>query len=308
MIGLVPQRPPSRCARRVPAGARDPPRRAGSRTGWRAAPPGVGRAVPRASATGRRSKAALPGEAIRPSPVRYASQPTASTSPIRSRAVGRSTSSPSPATSTTSTSGGTRHDRLVRTLTSTGRLVVFDKRGMGLSDRPDAIDVDGWTLDALAVLDAAGVERAVLFGVSAGVRDRAPARGPASGARRRRRPVRRVRAHLPRRRLRRRAPTEVIDAYVRHVESRWGTGVALSSAAPSLAHDPAVRAYWARDQWLSASPAAAMRFLRATSEADVRSSLPTSTSRPSSCTRQRDALVPVGQGRYVAEHIAGAES
>ncbi|MBK5305755.1 MAG: alpha/beta fold hydrolase, partial [Frankiaceae bacterium] len=59
-------------------------------------------------------------------------------------------------------------DRLVRTLTAMGRLLVFDKRGIGLSDRPEEVGPDGWARDALAVLDAAGSERAVLFGVSGG--------------------------------------------------------------------------------------------------------------------------------------------
>ena len=54
-------------------------------------------------------------------------------------------------------------------LGSFARVIVFDKRGMGLSDR----DAGAYTLenivdDALAVLDACEVERAVLFGISEG--------------------------------------------------------------------------------------------------------------------------------------------
>ena len=59
-------------------------------------------------------------------------------------------------------------DALVRRLTAIGRLVMFDKRGIGLSDRPEKVDLDGWTLDALSVLDAVGAERVLLLGVSAG--------------------------------------------------------------------------------------------------------------------------------------------
>jgi pimeloyl-ACP methyl ester carboxylesterase len=59
-------------------------------------------------------------------------------------------------------------DRLVRRLTAIGRLISFDKRGMGLSDRPETIGLDDWMEDALTVLDAVGSERAVVLGVSAG--------------------------------------------------------------------------------------------------------------------------------------------
>jgi DNA-binding SARP family transcriptional activator/pimeloyl-ACP methyl ester carboxylesterase len=250
----------------------------------------------------------VPGNPIRPSPVRYAL--TADGVNIAHQVAG------SGPVDILSIPGYIHHldiwwnaptDRLVRALTSLGRLVVFDKRGIGLSDRPDTIGVDGWTLDALAVLDAVGAERAVLFGVSAGALTalQLAARHPervaglvlfAGYARHLEAPDYDV-GH----------PREVIDAYVRHVEARWGTGVALSSAAPSLAHNPVVRAYWARYQRLSASPAAAMRFLRTTSEADVRSSLPDIHVPTLVVHAERDMLVPVGQGRYVADHIAGAE-
>ena len=90
---------------------------------------------------------------------------------------------------------------LVRSLTQIGRLTVFDKRGIGLSDRPETIDLDGWTLDALAVLDAAEIDRAVLLGVSCRRADRAAARRPAPGAGERSDHLRRLRAPPRRRRL-----------------------------------------------------------------------------------------------------------
>jgi len=198
-------------------------------------------------------------------------------------------------------------DRLVRTLTSIGRLHVFDKRGIGLSDRPEVIDLDGWVRDALAVLDAAEVERAVVFGVSAGSLTalQLAARHPervrglvlfAGFARQLAAPDYDI-GHDP----------EIVDAYARSLEAGWGSGVQLSTAAPSLAGDDAVRAYWARYQRLSASPAAAIRYLRATVEADVRDVLADVAVPTLVVHAERDLLVPVEQGRYVAEHIAGAE-
>ncbi len=198
-------------------------------------------------------------------------------------------------------------DGLVRRLTSIGRLISFDKRGMGLSDRPDTIDPTDWLDDALAVLDAVGAERVVLFGVSAGALtalqlaathpERVLALVIFDGfARQLAAPDYDI-GHDP----------ERVDAYVRILEAGWGTGVELSSAAPSLAHDPTVRAYWARYQRLSASPAAAMRYLRAAVEADVRSILSDIRVPTLVVHAERDLLVPVEQGRYLAEHIPGAE-
>jgi DNA-binding SARP family transcriptional activator/pimeloyl-ACP methyl ester carboxylesterase len=198
-------------------------------------------------------------------------------------------------------------DRLVRTLAGMGRLTVFDKRGMGLSDRPELVDVNAWTLDALGVLDAIGAERAVLLGVSGGAPtalqlaalhpDRVSAVVLFGGYARHLAALDYPIGHDP----------AVIDAYAQNLEAKWGTGVALSSAAPSLARDPNVRAYWARYQRLSASPSAAIRFFRAVTEADVRHLLREIEVPTLVAHAERDVLVPVAQGRYVADHIPGAE-
>jgi DNA-binding SARP family transcriptional activator/pimeloyl-ACP methyl ester carboxylesterase len=251
---------------------------------------------------------AVPGGSMRPSPVRYArtadgvsvAYQSAGSGPIEILAV----------------PGYIHHldiwwnaptDHLVRELTGIGRFTIFDKRGIGLSDRPEAVDVDAWTLDALGVLDAIGVEQTVVLGVSGGsltalqlaacYPERVAALVLFNGFAR----------HLA-------APDYpighdrgVVEAYARNLEAKWGTGVALSSAAPSLAHDPNVRAYWARYQRLSASPSAAMRFLWATNEADVRHLLPNIHVPTLVAHAERDMLAPVAQGRYVADRIAGAE-
>lgn len=250
----------------------------------------------------------VPGDAIRPSPVRYAR--TSDGFNIAYQVAGNG------GVDVLSIPGYIHHldiwwnaptDRLVRTLTSLGRLFVFDKRGIGLSDRPENVSLDGWVRDALGVLDAVGSERAVLLGVSAGAvtalqlaadyPERVQGLVIFDGyARQLAAPDYDI-GHDP----------DVVDAYMQRLEAGWGTGVELSSAAPSLAKDPVVKAYWARYQRLSASPAAAMRYLRATLEADVRSVLPKVRVPTLVIHAERDLLVPVAQGRYLAEHIPGAE-
>ena len=58
--------------------------------------------------------------------------------------------------------------RLVRRLSSFARLILFDKRGVGLSDRPEHITIDDWVEDVLTVLDAVGSARPAVLGMSAG--------------------------------------------------------------------------------------------------------------------------------------------
>jgi pimeloyl-ACP methyl ester carboxylesterase len=53
-------------------------------------------------------------------------------------------------------------------LASFSRLILFDKRGMGLSHRPLQIDVENWVQDTRVVLDAVGWEQAAILGVTAG--------------------------------------------------------------------------------------------------------------------------------------------
>jgi DNA-binding SARP family transcriptional activator/pimeloyl-ACP methyl ester carboxylesterase len=198
-------------------------------------------------------------------------------------------------------------DRLVRRLTSMGRLISFDKRGMGLSDRPDTVDAEDWVEDALAVLDAVGSQRAVILGVSAGALtalklasrypDRVQALAIFGGF------ARTLRASDYEVGL----DPAVVESFIQHLETRWGTGVAVTTYAGSRAKDPFVRDYWTRYQLLSATPSSSTRFLRAVVAEDVREILPTIRVPTLVVHPERDVIVPVGQARYIADHIPGAE-
>jgi pimeloyl-ACP methyl ester carboxylesterase len=197
-------------------------------------------------------------------------------------------------------------DRLVRRLASFSRLILFDKRGMGLSDRPAAVDVEHWMADARAVLDAAGSEQAVIFGISAG----APTAALFAASH-----PERTRALIMYGGYARflagdgydiGADPDTVESFVGHMEANWGTGAGLSLFAPSRATDPAARQYWARYQTISASPGAAATFLRALAAIDVRHVLPTIAAPTLILHATRDRNVPVEAARHCRELIPGS--
>src|ERR1700709_300849 len=134
------------------------------------------------------------------------------------------------------------HTAFLRRLSSFARVVTFDKRGQGLSDRvSDAPSLEQRMDDVRAIMDAVGSQRAVLFGHSEGCAMSAL-----------------FAATYPERVSR----LILIGGYVKRsdmniaeiVEQRvkvWGTGAMLKRIAPSLAADPAARAHSAQFDRLS---------------------------------------------------------
>ena len=199
--------------------------------------------------------------------------------------------------------------RVLERLGSFCRVVNFDKRGTGLSDR---VPVDRLpTLeqrmdDVRAVMDAAGSERAVVFGHSEG--------GPMSLL---------FAAAYPQRteglviygsfavRLRQPdypwAPTaEERERHVRRVRDEWGGVVHLDELAPGVVDDEEFRAWWARYLRTSASPAAAAALTGMNSSVDVRCVLPSITVPTLIVHRRDDLRVDVAGARWMAEQIPGA--
>lgn len=198
-------------------------------------------------------------------------------------------------------------DGLVRRLTSLGRLISFDKRGMGLSERPEAIEAMRWVDDALAVLDAVGAKDVVVLGISAGspTAIRLAALHPdrvralvmfGGGARTIAGPGYEI-GH----------DRDLLESFAANLEKGWGTGVAISSYAPSRAKEAHVRDYWARYQQLSAAPTAAIRYFWATVETDVTDLLASVTVPTLVMHPERDLIAPVSWGRFVADRVPDAE-
>ena len=200
-----------------------------------------------------------------------------------------------------------RASRFFSGLASFSRLILFDKRGTGLSDR----DVGNASIeermdDVRAVMDAAGSDRAALFGYSEG--------GPMSILFAATFPDR-VHALVLAETFAKSEqtpdypcgrPSPSLNAVERLFEERWGTGDMIEYFAPSLSgHERAVASV-ARWERMSASPSAALAILRFIREIDVRPVLPSIQVPTLVIQRTGDRLTPRAQGRFLAEHIPNA--
>jgi pimeloyl-ACP methyl ester carboxylesterase/class 3 adenylate cyclase/DNA-binding CsgD family transcriptional regulator len=197
--------------------------------------------------------------------------------------------------------------RFLGRLATFSRLILFDKRGTGLSDRvPGFPTLEERMDDVRAVMDAVGSERAALLGVSEG--------GSMCALFAATYPERTggliLIGAFPRRRW---APDfpwgrtpEQQEDYLRALEEGWGTPIALAVRAPSVACDPAFREWWATYLRMSASPGAAVLLTRLNVEIDIRHVLPSIRVPTLVLHRKDDLTVPVQAGRYMAERIPGA--
>ena len=197
--------------------------------------------------------------------------------------------------------------RLLERLGSFSRLIRFDKRGTGLSDRVGSIPTLEQRMDDVrAVMDAAGSERAALFGISEG--------GPMSILFAATYPERTTALALHGSYARRSwAPDhpfghtgEEWSRAIAAIEDTWGDPAGIDVRAPGATEDVSYRQWWATFQRLAASPGAAVAVMEMNKEIDVRPVLPTIHVPALVLHRKGDRVVHVEQGRYLAAHIRGA--
>lgn len=196
------------------------------------------------------------------------------------------------------------NEHLLKRLTAFARVIVFDKRGQGLSDRVAEQTLEERTGDVRAVMDAAGSERATIYGWSEG--------GPMCLM---------FAATYPERTSAlvlygtfasmRNEPwgvtREGLDEFLGQLDKHWGEGALLLLNAPSRRNDQAFLQWFARIERAAASPGSVLTLIRANYEIDVRHLLPAIRVPTLILHRAGDELVPVRTGRYLAEHIPGAK-
>lgn len=195
--------------------------------------------------------------------------------------------------------------RFLHRLASFSRLILFDKRGTGLSDRITNIPTLEQRMDDVrAVMDAVGSERAALFGVSEG--------GSMSVL---------FAATYPQR-----VSALVLygtiakgwnisdgtgthkedDARYANIRKEWGGPVEIEGWAPSLTHDEPFRQWWAKFLRLSAGPSTYINLIKMYSEIDVSPILPTLQVPTLILSRANDSGF-IEQARYLARHIPDAK-
>ncbi len=199
--------------------------------------------------------------------------------------------------------------RFFERLASFSRLILFDKRGTGMSDRGSVSELptlETRMSDVLAVCDAVGSDRAALLGVSEGAPMCAlfaatyPGRTTAiilfgGYARRLEAPDYPIGSSR-----------EAREAFHEEIARDWGGPVGLDIRAPSRIHDERFRANWARYLRMGASPAAVLALTRMNAEIDVRPILESIRVPTLVVHRSGDRTIPVEAGRYLAEHIPKA--
>jgi pimeloyl-ACP methyl ester carboxylesterase len=195
--------------------------------------------------------------------------------------------------------------RFFRRLASFARLIMFDKPGTGLSDpllgAPPTLDqrMD----DVRAVMDAAGSERAALFGLSEG--------GPMSMLFAATHPGRATHLILFGTFAYAGPGSALVDKFFTSFDFEvmrrdWGSGrFLLEHFVPSLVDNAAALKVFARIERMSASPAMAAAVLRMVREIDVRPVL-SAINVPTLVMHRRDEPIPIESAREMAQAIPGA--
>ena len=188
------------------------------------------------------------------------------------------------------------------------RLILFDKRGMGMSDRvPGATTLEERMDDVRAVMDAVGSERAAVMGESEG----APLAMLFAAAH----PERTVALILQGGEVRERtddewpwgeATEEEHEAAMATLPERWGQGRGIDVIAPSVAGQPWARAWRGRVQLYSNTPGAAEAFMRMAFDIDVRHVAPTINVPTLIIHTTGDKVCHVENARFLARTIPGA--
>jgi pimeloyl-ACP methyl ester carboxylesterase len=196
---------------------------------------------------------------------------------------------------------------VVTALSQMGRLIVFDRRGVGLSDRVGAPPtVEATAEDLTNVLDAAGCRRVLLIGASEG--------GPGCIHFAAKHPERLAGLVLYGSLAKGSwAPDypfvlthEQYDTWLRRLIRDWGGPAEIATFAPSLVGDAQAERWWAGLLRAASSPGAIKTVLNSLRDTDVRPLLPGIAAPTLVLHRRGDRAVRIEAGRHLAHAIPGA--
>jgi class 3 adenylate cyclase len=202
------------------------------------------------------------------------------------------------------------HARWLQRLATFGRVIMWDKRGTGLSERVPADllpTLEERMDDMRVVMDAAGSERAAAVGISEGASlsavfaashpDRVESLVLVGGFARMLEDEGYDWAPSP----------ETAEDFRRRVGQSWGDNASLLKLwAPSVADDPVDQEHWNRTMVFGGTPATATAWLEMVAATDIRATLPAINVPTLVLHRADDRIVPVEHARYLAEHIPEA--
>jgi pimeloyl-ACP methyl ester carboxylesterase/class 3 adenylate cyclase len=199
--------------------------------------------------------------------------------------------------------------RFLRRLASFSRLIVFDKRGTGLSDRIPSDRpalLEDRAADIAAVMDAAGSTRAAIMGIS---ETAAMALLFAATQPERTRAVIAygawtngdTRPAYPW------TPTSGEEDWLAELERDWGRGALfIDTMVPSLVGDKRYEAWYSKLERLAVSPGGAVALARMAMQVDVADILPAIQAPTLVLHRRDDQAIPVSEGKFIADHVPGA--
>lgn len=193
-------------------------------------------------------------------------------------------------------------------LMTAGRLIAFDRRGVGLSDRIGfAPSLEAVARDIRTVLDAAGSRRVVLIGASEGgpacIKFAADSPGRVAGLV--------LVASLAKGCAAPDYPHALqasqYEIWLKQLIAEWGGPAGIETFAPSMSRDSHARAWWAGLLRAASSPGAIKAVLEALRDMDVRDLL-AATSVPTLVLHRRgDRAVRIDAGRHLAAHVPNAK-
>jgi len=197
--------------------------------------------------------------------------------------------------------------RMFRRISSFARLIMFDRRGTGMSDGVvGAPTLEEQMDDVVAVMDAVGSARAAvvamleagsmasLFAATHPERTRALVLYEATP-----RMTKAPDYDWP-------LAREEREANIERLRESWGTGTWVLGLSEAMGQDEALRAWASKLERLAASPGTATMLFRMHSDVDVRPVLPSIQTPTMVLDRPNDTWIDSRHARYLADHIPGA--